>query len=176
MLDLQSPRWMELEHAYGCASDIPGLLEGLRSLPRSFREEEPWFSLCSALAHQGDVYSATFAAVPHVIAALATDPGRACSTLYHFPAWVEICRVKKGVEVPSDLSEWYFDALARLPGLVAQAATREWDMEFAQSALSAIAAAKGQHELAELLFELYSPADIVDFREWQYSRHQAGLN
>lgn len=145
MLSLQSSRWSELRHAYGQASDTPALLERLRELPKSEGEAEPWFSLWSALAHQGDVYPASFAAVPHVVAALATAPVQADASFFHFPAWVEICRAKNGVEVPEDLRAAYFEALARLPNLVAQAANRAWEPGFAACALAAVAAAKGHH-------------------------------
>jgi len=71
MLDLDDPRWSDLTHAYGKASDIPDLLRQLDKLPLATGDAEPWFSLWSALAHQGDVYPASFAAVPHVVAMLA---------------------------------------------------------------------------------------------------------
>src|SRR5688572_14620061 len=100
MLPLDSPRWSELTHAYGTAEDIPELLRQLKNLPRSHGEEEPWLTLWSSLAHQGDVYSASFAAVPHVIEALARAPERADSSYFQFPAWIEICRAKSAVEVP----------------------------------------------------------------------------
>lgn len=166
MLSLQSARWSELQHAYGQAADIPALLERLRELPSSEGQEEPWFTLWSALAHQGDVYSATFAAVPYVIAALATAPERADSSFFHFPAWVEICRAKNGVEVPQELKASYAEALARLPALVALAANRAWEPGFAVCALSAVAAAKGQHAVAEAVLEMSSPEVAEEFIEW----------
>jgi len=137
-----------LEHAYGSASDVPELLRQLGTQPAAVGEEEPWFSLWSALAHQGDVYSASFAAVPHVIAALASSPASADRTYFHFPAWIEICRNKKGVSVPEDLSHGYYEALAKLPSLVAEAASRSWDEDFLVCALSAIAAAKNHSAVA----------------------------
>src|SRR5215475_8916129 len=103
MLSLDDPRWSELQHAYGVASDIPALLGQLADLPCSHGNAEPWFSLWSALAHQGDVYSASFAAVPHVIAALAIDPSKADAGYFHFPAWVECCRARKQVSIPEYL-------------------------------------------------------------------------
>jgi hypothetical protein len=103
MLALDSPRWSELEHAYGPAVDIPDLLRALDDLPRSDGESEPWFSLWSALAHQGDVYSASFAAVPHVVRVLSTAPDRADGVYFDFPAWIEICRQRRGVHMPFDL-------------------------------------------------------------------------
>jgi hypothetical protein len=86
-----------------------------------------------------------------------------------FPAWVEICRVKGGKEIPTDLRESYFEALARLPALVAAVAMREWDEVFLACALAAIAAAKGQAVVAEALLELNSKV-AGEFMKWFYER------
>ena len=169
MLSLNSYRWSELKHAYGAATDVPELLRQLESLPAAKGEQEPWFSLWSALAHQGDVYSASFAAVPHVIKALALAPSSADSTYFQFPAWVEICRCKNKVAVPEDLAAAYFDALSQLPSLVAAAASRSWDASFLSCALSAIAAAKGQPTVAEAVLEM-SPDTAEEFMEWFLNR------
>lgn len=165
MLSLESQRWSELEHAYGTASDTPALLRQLSSLPASCDDAEPWFALWSSLAHQGDVYTASFAAVPHVVAALATDPGRADASYFQFPAWVEVCRRRKGVRIPPDLEPAYSAALARLPMLVAEAATEPWTPELLSCALAAIAAAKGSASVAEAVLEL-SPKVADEFLEW----------
>ena len=168
-LALDSPRWGELEHAYGRASDIPDLLRQLVSLPSSADDQEPWFSLWSALAHQNDVYSASFAAVPHVVKALATSPSTADSTYFQFPAVVEAWRQQKGVVIPVDLRADYFAALAALPSLVAQAAEREWDGGFLACALAAMAAAKGFGKVAEAVIEI-TPEVADEFKEWFFSR------
>lgn len=118
---------------------------------------------------KGDVYPATFAAVPHVIAALARDPIRADSTFFQFPAWVEICRHKQGIEIPPDLEAAYLESLSLLPNLVAAASARAWDADFLQCALSAIAAAKGYSKIAEATLEL-SPDVADDFMEWFVER------
>jgi hypothetical protein len=136
LLELDSPRWSELEHAYGAASDIPALLRQLATLPSSEDDSEPWFTLWSALAHQGDVYSASFAAVPHVVRALATAPERADFTYFQFPACVEAYRQKHQVPIPADLASAYHAALAQLPALVAAAAVRPWDEGFLRCALA----------------------------------------
>ena len=169
MLSLNDPRWSELQHAYGAASDIPALLSQLADLPSSENNREPWFSLWSALAHQGDVYSASFAAVPHVIEALASAPLKAEFSYFQFPAWVEVCRKKSGVEIPEDLKAAYFASLSQLPSLVASAATREWEPEFLCCALSAIAAAKGQTSVAEAVLEL-TPEVAEEFMAWFFAR------
>ena len=155
MLGLDDPRWRELTHAYGAAGDIPALLLQLEHLPAPAGDSEPWFSLWSALAHQGEVYSASFAAVPHVVNALARSPAKADAAYFQFPAWVECCRVRRSMEIPRELVDAYESSLSRLPFLVAEASRRPWsDDGFMQCALAAIAAAKGQTLVAEVVFEL----------------------
>ncbi|MFX8207315.1 hypothetical protein ABTL06_19085, partial [Acinetobacter baumannii] len=93
------------------------LLAQLEAFPSSLDNAEPWYSLWSSLAHQGDVYPASFAAVPHVVRALAIAPLRADFAYFQFPAVVEAWRQRKGVQVPEDLHANYFAALAALPRL-----------------------------------------------------------
>ncbi len=169
MLSLDSNRWAELKHAYGAAADIPALLRQLGELPSSEDDAEPWFTLWSALAHQGDVYSASFAAVPHVVHALASAPSRADHSYFQFPAWVEICRAKNEVEIPQDLRAAYLESLAQLPALVAASSNRTWEPGFLACALAAIAAAKGQHAVAEAVLEL-TPDVAQEFMEWFFER------
>jgi hypothetical protein len=169
MLALDDPRWNELSHAYGKASDIPDLLRQLYKLPDASGNEEPWFSVWSALAHQGDVYSASFAAVPHVVEAIARDPMRAHPTYLHFPVWVECCRVHARMQVPHDLRHAYEAALSRLPSIVANANNRAWNEEFLLSALAAIAIGKGQPVIAEAVLELEG-ATAGEFLQWLQDR------
>ncbi len=169
MLSLESPKWSELNHAYGSASDIPSLLRQLETLPPSDGEKEPWYSIWSSLAHQGDVYSASFAAVPHIVRILAQDPAKADYSYFQFPAWVEVCRQKNLTPIPSELEEFYFAALAQLPSLVAAAAKRDWDSNFLCCALSAVAAAKGFGSVAEAVLEV-SPEVAEEFMEWFFNR------
>lgn len=169
MLSLENRRWLELKHAYGPAGDIPALLRQLEQVPSSKDEAEPWLTLWSALAHQGDIYSASFAAVPYVVRALASAPTKADHSYFQFPAWVEICRSKNNVEIPEDLRSAYFESLAQLPSLVAQASTRSWDPSFLACALAAVAAAKGQPSVAEAALEL-TPEVAQEFLEWFFER------
>lgn len=96
----------------------------------------------------------SFAAVPHVVRALAAAPERASAVYLQFPAWVEICRQRRDIVVPPDLRPAYDAALAALPRLVAAAASRVWDDEFLACALGALAAAKGSASVAEVALEL----------------------
>jgi len=65
--------WSRLRHAYGPAGDIPGLLEQLDPDP----DVEVWEKLWSRLCHQGDVYSASVAALPALTTAVAAWPAAA---------------------------------------------------------------------------------------------------
>ena len=170
MLSLSSPRWQELEHAYGPAGDIPALLEQIAQFPEDKGDSGPWFQVWSALAHQGDVYSASFTAVPHVIAALAKAPTTSHESYFHFPAWVEICRAKQEVAIPADLQGAYLSSLEKLPQLAAMAATRVWSRGFLACSLSAVAAAKGQYSVAEAILEMAQEGTAEEFLEWHYNQ------
>lgn len=169
VLPLDSPRWTELSHAYGDGSDIPDVLRQLETTPAAEGDQEPWLSIWSALAHQGDVYTASFAAVPHVVRALAASPLTADSNYFQFPALVESWRLEKQVSIPKDLETAYFAALGMLPGLVAQAAVRQWDEDFVACALAAVAASKGYGTVASTLLDM-TPEVVEEFRVWLESR------
>jgi len=154
MLSLDSPQCSSLEHAYGSAADIPALLRRLAEKPNIDEGGDPWYTLWSALVHQGDVYPASFAAVPHIVRIHSQHPKEAGSAYFLFPAWVEICRQKDAVPVPEALREAYFAALKDLPRLVLRRVDGEWDESFLRGALSAIAAAKGYGSTAEAILEL----------------------
>ena len=55
--------WGTLHHAYGDAGDVPALLDRLTPDPKADAWDEVWSRLC----HQGTVYSASFAALPHLL-------------------------------------------------------------------------------------------------------------
>jgi hypothetical protein len=170
MLALESPCWSELQHAYGGASDIPALLRQLPSFPsESSYKDDPWFTLWSSLCHQGDVYPASFAAVPHIVAALANDPARASMSYFLLPASIEVARDTGRIVVPSSLSIAYSAALAELPSLVAAATQPAWNESVCTSALAAMAVATGNHQTARLLLET-EHSDIPEVLDWLLSR------
>jgi len=172
VLDLDDRRWAELTHAYGPAADIPALLRQLRTFPTATGyRAEPYFSLWSALCHQGDVYSASYAAVPHLVAALL---GAAASPMHRSPLQLIVCieigRANgKGPEVPVELTAPYREALHRLPEVVHAMTGVAWDEEGCLIAASAMAVANGHARLAEAFLEL-EPALLRDFLEWVRTR------
>jgi len=110
MLALGADDWKLLEHAYGPAEDIPRLLEQLAEDPRpkSHYEEEPWFTLWSSLCHQGDVYTASYAAVPHLVGICLSSDGPVDLGFFQLPACVEIAHATGfGPAMPSQLVDDY---------------------------------------------------------------------
>lgn len=156
MLPLDDPRWHELQDAYGAASDIPQLLRQLEAFPPQGRHDsEPYASLWSSLCHQGSVYPASYAAVPHLIRILASAPLRASWDFFVLPASIELGRLNElGPDVPEDLRDSYFAALTRIPALAADAAQGEWDEVRCRGILASVAVVKGQARLGEAILEL----------------------
>jgi hypothetical protein len=156
MLPLDDPSWPGLNHAYGSAADIPELLRALASSPApSGAEEEPWFSLWSSLCHQGDVYEASYAAVPHIVEIASNVPGPIDFSFFHLPAAIEIGRHnRRGPAVPAHLEAAYYAAIKRLTECVCLHLKKDADRDMLLSAFTAIAVAKGDHRTAEAISNL----------------------
>ena len=153
MLPLDSPEWSQLRHAYGEASDVPDMLRELETFPpHEGYEAPPYFMLWSSLCHQHDVYTASYAAVPHIIRILASAPTRAHWDFFLLPACIEISRWRGfGPEIPAALRDAYFSALQRIPSLAAAAADAQWDEVYCRAVAAAIVVAKGQPALGQVI-------------------------
>jgi hypothetical protein len=68
VVPLDSPRWKTLEHAYGAAGDVPDLIQAIEAekMP-NYCDGGTWFEVYSSLYHQYSTYSATYAALPHIV-------------------------------------------------------------------------------------------------------------
>jgi len=117
VLALDDPRWVELEHAYGNAGDIPVLLRSAESLAEDVDyATEPYFTLWSTLCHQDDIYTASYAAVPHLLALVEASPQCFRWTLLSLVQKIEAARLAGNVvDMPPYLVDAYFDALRRIP-------------------------------------------------------------
>lgn len=156
MLSFDDPRWNDLTHAYGTADDTPPLLRALLDQPdQAGPDNEVWFTLWSNLCHQGDVYSASYAAVPHIVQ-MALSSGQPVSLdFFLLPACVEVARINgRGPAVPDDLSSAYVEAIRRLPDAVGRHHAEDWTRDMTIAATSAIAASKKQAALAEAIMNL----------------------
>ncbi len=157
MLSLDDPHWNELRHAYGGAGNIPGLLRTLKASPgpKSGASDEPWFTLWSSLCHQGDVYTASYAAIPHIVGIATEADGPVDSSFFHMPAAVEIARVaNRGPALPDRYAADYHSAIRQLVEIVKIHRNEEWDRQMLISATAALAVAKGHIPVAEALLNL----------------------
>lgn len=156
MLELDDSRWSQLTHAYGPASDTPSLLRSLAERSGQLgANDEPWFTLWSSLCHQGDVYTASYAAVPHVvgIALAQSDPFDFSFLL--LPASVEVARANgRGPAVPDFLLPAYDLAISRLPDCVSAHRDETWSQDMTIAAMAALAVSKKHHTLAEAVMNL----------------------
>jgi hypothetical protein len=142
MLGLDDPRWATLSHAYGRAGGIPALLRNAR---QDFRpghlQESTWFDLWSALCHQGDAYTASYAAVPHLVALASDHLDRQRYDPLFLTACIELARLEgRGPQVPSELAASYQDAVEEARVLAETNLPRAWDAD-AEAAIRASAAA-----------------------------------
>jgi hypothetical protein len=156
MLSLDNPRWSELSHAYGSATDIPALLKELATYPpQESADSEPWSSLWSALCHQGDAYSGSYAAVPHILNIAAANPANVTFSFFSLPQAIEISRLNgKAPPIPADLELPYRRALRSVPEIAAQVLAHPVNELVLRSVLSAIAVVAGHPQLSEGISEL----------------------
>jgi hypothetical protein len=156
MLALEDPTWATLSHAYGSAANIPDLLACIAEVPaRRDSRNDTWEVLWSSLCHQDSVFDASFAAVPHIVAALSLDPSRATPDFHYFalPVAIELARMKEGRAIPAELEGSYTKALRTLAGLSQHAASEKWDIHARRAAEAALALSRGEYRAARTLLD-----------------------
>ncbi|WP_401729258.1 hypothetical protein [Stenotrophomonas muris] len=147
LIALDDPRWAELQHAYGAADDIPELLANL-SIPNGERSkddpiEDTWHELWSSLCHQGDVYSASFAAVPHIVNALLLQPKPLTFDFVGLPISIEMERREAGIALPDIAEPEYSEALHRLAKFAGSVVMEKHDFSTSTCLLTALALEHG---------------------------------
>lgn len=111
--------WEQLRHAYGAADDIPELLQDVIENPYERGDswkEGVWFKLWSALCHQGDIYTASIAAVPHLVAGgLKAADGILDPSMIWLPVSIEDSRRKRPEQIQqAEIEDDYWEALQQL--------------------------------------------------------------
>jgi len=161
MLELDNPKWRNLSHAYGAALDIPLLIEQLKSAPPSKDwKAEPWFSLWSTLCHQFDVYPATYAAIPHIVAIVASKPVKHRLEFFSFIAAVEAYRHRKHTpSIPGFLEKDYFTAIEHAANLIRDSLVVDWDEEEMIVLLGAYAITRGHPGLGNAI--IFMPEESI---------------
>ena len=150
----QSIDWNDLSHAYGVAADIPALLEQTKSFPQETSwQSEPWFSLWSALYHQGDIYSASIAAVPRIVATLRSDPSRATLGFYLLPTSIAIADHSTPVDVNSAIRNDFNAAISQIGRIATYALAHITDPWVRTAAQAAMLVSQGDYSRASELLD-----------------------
>lgn len=155
MLPLTSPRWSDLQQAHGSAEDIPRLLEALAQLDGERERAELWFGVWSTLCPDERVYSAAYAAVPHILAIGTARSGAELVAALHVIAQIESHRHIVGAPpIPEDLILAYAASVESMPDLVAASVRVPWDALTAQILAAALAVGKRQPALGRAILSL----------------------
>jgi hypothetical protein len=160
-LKLDDPKWGELEGGYkrSLYDASPALvrLEQAETLSEAnIIYEELW----NELHHQGDVGLASYYAVPHLVR-IAKQNQLVDYNVLALVSLIEIQRHKNNPALPKALSPQYHEALLGLEDLAKIAMNSDWDLSLATSALAAIALAKNQIKLANVILNL-DGEDVID--------------
>jgi hypothetical protein len=148
MLHLSDPRWRGLLGAFGVAYDPrPALLQ----LERGEEVEEAWAELWADLYHDGDVGTASYAAVPHLVRVHA-HRDVADWNAFALAGRIELRRgADDNPELPEWLVEGYARAWAALPDLALRELQRATEERSTRAAMGVLAIARGQPATGALL-------------------------
>ena len=160
MIQLNDSKWKELEGGYRTPYDASIALKRLGETNNLEEVDEILAELWDELHHQGDVGLASYFAVPHLIR-ITREKGTVNSSVLGLIAVIEVQRHKKNPQIPKEYLKHYLDFLNQIPELIELAKNSEWDLEFTATALSALAASKGQIKVAEALLN-FDDEDVLD--------------
>lgn len=153
MIPLNSKRWQHYTHVYGQADDIPALLKQLETLQSTDNyRDEPLFTLWSSLCHQYSVYSASYAAVPHIV---YFAQGKSPLLQLHFielVASIHCYRPKN--DLPEELADSYHHAIKEAHTLCLTLVQYDFTDHQLQSLLGAIAVLRDSRELGSMIWEI----------------------
>ncbi|MEP6621477.1 MAG: hypothetical protein ABJE47_19275 [bacterium] len=155
MLALESERWTELHQAHGTGEDIPRLLQALDAIDGDRERAELWFGVWSTLCPDGRLYSAAYAAVPHLMAIGTTRGAQELVAALHVIAEIESLRHAGGAPgIPADLVPAYAATVESMPQIVAASVNVPWDAPTAQILCAALAVGKRQPALGRAILSL----------------------
>jgi len=155
MLALDDPGWHTLSHAYGAAENIPALLKRAVTDPGpGHNQKSAWFDLWSALCHQGDVYTASYAAVPHLIAIARSRSQRQQYDPLLLAASIELARLAgTGPAIPASLAPSYKAAVEEGRALAERAVAEAWDDDSSAAFRGSAAALGGRVDEARSILD-----------------------
>jgi hypothetical protein len=159
-LQLSDAKWKELEGGYkGEIYDASAALKQLEQAETLEAANLVYQELWNELHHQGDVGLASYYALPHLVR-IAKQTHLVDHNVLSLVTVIELQRPKNNPKLPKALSAEYYAAIRDLEELAKISMKQDWDLGSAVSALSAIALAKNQVKLANLILNLDSEEEI----------------
>src|SRR5690349_1334877 len=150
MLELADPRWSQLLGGRRVRYDPRNALGQLDS---GGTVERSWAELWDGLHHQGDVDTAAYAAVPHLVRIHRRRDVPDWNT-YALLGIIELVRhAQRNPAIPDWLEPAYHEAWREIIGLTLRDLARSEDPLLVQAALGVIALARGLNRTAEVLIE-----------------------
>lgn len=171
MLSLEDPRWSTIDDAYGPALRVPGLLRDLEKLPPAKEMyAEPYRSLWSALCHQGDVYPASYAAVPHLLRIVEESGAKFEPNILRLVHSIIVGRAEgSAAPMPDDLKDAYEKALASVPKVASKLLLEKLSISQLGALYGACVSAMGHPMVAEALFELTPEIARKILKPWRFA-------
>ena len=166
MLDLDDPRWAELNGGYKMPYSA---VSALRQLEAGEDPAEAWKELWDELHHQCDVGEASYAAVPQLVSIHKTRRNRDWN-LYGLVSTIEIQRhLKTNPPLPAWLESDYTEAWQTLIALAIEDLPKAIDPTTVQVLLGCIAIGKGLLVLGTIISEFTEDewTEILDtYLDW----------
>ncbi len=164
MVSLNDQIWKTVEGGYKILYDASIPLKLLQEYHQSDKQEKILDELFEELHHQGDVGLASYLAVPHLIS-IGIEHKITDWKLIGLVTTIEIARHSDhNPQLPSEYETFYFESLNRIQDLVKL--NSDWNRTYTCCALSALAAAKGQIDMAKVILELESSDLTEKFNEF----------
>lgn len=166
MIPLLSERWASLEDAYGSATELSRCLaKGPTEILASSDPCQLW----SKLYHQGEIFSASYAAVPYLLDAqfAAAQPSWSVIALC---AAIHVAHLEgHGPLVAADVWQPYNNAVLLIPAKLSRFIVPGLDDVPCRAILAASAAACGNVALARVLLDITPELAQRFIDEWRFA-------
>ncbi|MBI4752702.1 MAG: hypothetical protein HY774_29790 [Acidobacteria bacterium] len=150
MLELDNPRWNELDNAYDTFYSTQDFLRRLWAEAPNISSGE-WADFLGSLCAGGQVPSASFAAIPHVIEVAKLRKPQERPMFMLAVCLVEGNRQRNNAPIPHDLEEAYRQAIEATPPLLLECLALDWESENLRILMATLAAIQGKFDVVELL-------------------------
>jgi hypothetical protein len=127
----------------------------------------------SSLCHQGTIYSASLAAVPHIldIGLRSAAHGEIDVGFFLLPTIIEQSRLEgQEPKADEDIVSSYLHAIRQLHDLANAVRGHSWPPDYAACVTAALAVSKGHLRLSKCLLECAEQRIIDEFFEWLYEK------